>query len=232
MQLQTFDSSVIQEGDMLPFTREQFFDVFTTYNEAIWPAQVALLALGLAMLGALRLHRHPRWVGWALGALWVWTGIAYHAVFFASINPLAYAFAALFLIQGGLMARASRRGTLRFGFPRDMPSLVVGAVLLAYALLGYPLVAIAAGQSYPALPTFGVPCPTVIFTFGLLAWSARPTWPILMIPIAWALLGISAATQLGVPEDWGLPVAAVAVVLLRLRHRRVPSGDELTLQTR
>jgi hypothetical protein len=54
----------------------------------------------------------------------------------------------------------------------------------------------------------------------------------LVIPIVWALIGISAATQLGVPEDWGLPVAAAAVVLLRLRHRGAPSGDALALRTR
>lgn len=219
-------------GQILPFTREQFFDVFTAYNQAMWPAQVALVALALVMLAALRLQQRTTWVGWALGGLWVWTGITYHALFFAPINPLAFGFAGLFVIQGGLIGRATLRGTLRFSLPRDIPSLVVGAVLSGYALFGYPAVAVAAGQSYPALPTFGVPCPTVIFTFGLLAWSARPAWQLLCIPIAWALIGISAATQLGVPEDWGLPVAATAVVLLRMRSRHAPARDELALQTR
>jgi len=26
----------------LPFTREQFFDLFVSYNEALWPVAVAL----------------------------------------------------------------------------------------------------------------------------------------------------------------------------------------------
>jgi hypothetical protein len=202
---------------MLPFSREQFFDVFARYNEAVWPAQIVLLAIAIAMVGAARLQKEPRWVGWALGGMWLWTGVAYHAVFFAPINGLANGFAVAFMLQGALIARAAYRQTLRISVPPDIPSAVAGALLLAYALVGYPIVALLTGQSYPAMPTFGVPCPTVIFTFGLLAWSGRVPWSLLVIPIVWAAIGISAAMQLGVPEDWGLPVAAVAVAILRLR---------------
>jgi hypothetical protein len=31
----------------LPFTVEQFLDVFRRYNEQVWPAQLALLLLGV-----------------------------------------------------------------------------------------------------------------------------------------------------------------------------------------
>ena len=31
----------------LPFTAEQFFDVFRRYNESVWPAQLALNAIAL-----------------------------------------------------------------------------------------------------------------------------------------------------------------------------------------
>lgn len=109
-----------------------------------------------------------------------------------------------------MIARATYQGTLRFSVPHDFLSKLTGLVLVAYALAGYPAVALAAGQSYPGLPTFGVPCPTVIFTLGLLAWSPRPAWSLLFIPISWSLIGISAAVQLGVLEDWGLPIAALA----------------------
>ena len=203
---------------MLPFTREQFFDVFAAYNRTLWPVQVGLLALAIAMIAWSLRHHLARWPGWALAGLWVWAGVAYHAAFFTAINPLAYAFAAAFVVEGVLLARATYARGLRFMMPRDLTSRIVGGVLMGYALVGYPLVALATGQSYPAMPTFGVPCPMVIFTFGLLAWSTRATWTILVIPVAWALIGISAATQLGVPEDWGLPVAALALMALRVRH--------------
>jgi hypothetical protein len=38
----------------LPFTREQFFDLFVAYNEALWPAAVALWTASAAIC-ALRL---------------------------------------------------------------------------------------------------------------------------------------------------------------------------------
>ena len=210
---------------MLPFTREQFFDVFATYNQAVWPAQLVFLTLALAMLGEIIFQKRAVWANWALAGFWIWTGIVYHALFLALINPLAYGFAAAFVIQGVLLARATHVGTLRFAVPRDMVSLVVGIALMGYALVGYPIVAIASGQVYPGVPTFGVPCPTVIFTFGLLAWSARPSWTLLIVPGAWAVIGISAAIQLAVPEDWGLPVAALAIMLLRRRSGRMRTHD-------
>ena len=36
---------------MLPFTREQFFTVFSDYNEAVWPAQAALYIVALVAAG-------------------------------------------------------------------------------------------------------------------------------------------------------------------------------------
>ena len=32
----------VRSAMQLPFTREQFFDLFVAYNEALWPAVVAL----------------------------------------------------------------------------------------------------------------------------------------------------------------------------------------------
>lgn len=208
---------------MLPFTREQFFGVFRAYNEAVWPVQVGLLAVAIAMVGAARWQKRSAWVSWALAGLWLWTGIAYHLLFFTRINSLAYVFGAAFVAQAALIARAIRRETLSISVPADPVRALAGMVLLLYALVGYPAVAVASGQHYPALPTFGVPCPTVIFTFGLFTWARRPSWSVLVIPVAWAALGISAAGNLGVPEDWGLPVAAIAVLVLR--YSRGHRGD-------
>lgn len=81
------------EEKVLPFTREQFFDVFASYNEVVWPAQIVLFAIALATLGAARRQKDPRWIGWVLAGLWLWTGLVYHAFFFAPINRLAYGFA-------------------------------------------------------------------------------------------------------------------------------------------
>jgi hypothetical protein len=97
--------------------------------------------------------------------------------------------------------------------------------LILYALVAYPLLGVLLGHHYPATPTFGAPCPTTIFTFGVLLWCQRrvPAW-LLIIPGLWALIGLSAAISLGVPEDVGLFVAgAVAIPMLVRRGRRMAS---------
>ena len=87
----------------LPFTVEQFHDVFRDYNRVVWPAQWLLVALALAALAAA-LRSRP-WSGVlvsaSLGFLWAWIAFAYHVAFFSRINPVSYGFAALSAAGGG-----------------------------------------------------------------------------------------------------------------------------------
>lgn len=72
---------------------------------------------------------------------------------------------------------------------------------------------------------FGVaPCPTTIFTFGLLLLTRGPVpLRLLVIPLLWALVGASAALHLGVREDLGLVVTGlVATALLLLARPTTP----------
>jgi Family of unknown function (DUF6064) len=97
-------------------------------------------------------------------------------------------------------------------------------VLMIYAMLIYPLIGTLLGHGYPRSPSFGVaPCPTTIFTFGLLLWTnARVPKIVLIIPFLWALLGFSAALSLGVREDLGLLLAGVlSVAMLLWRDRTI-----------
>jgi hypothetical protein len=50
---------------------------------------------------------------------------------------------------------------------------------------------------------------------------------VLLIPLAWAVVATSAATQLGVREDFGLAIAAIAVVALRVWDRLAPRARPL-----
>lgn len=204
----------------LPFTVEQFFAVFRAYNEFVWPAQAVLLAL--ALLAVVLVLVPWRWSGVAisaiLGSLWLWLGIAYHLAFFAGINPLAYAFAVL-SVAGGLVFiwQGVVKQTLTFRLSRDVRGYA-GSTLIGFALLVYPVWSIYAGHYYPAMPTFGLPCPTTIFTVGMLAFlrTPYPRSPF-VAPVLWCLVGAQAAFRLGVPQDLGLLVAAVAGVMLLVR---------------
>ena len=209
----------------LPFTVDQFLGVFEQYNVSVWPAQILLLLLGLV---ALFFAYHPRrsstkLVFAILGFFWLWMGIAYHIMFFAAINPVANVFGAFFILQGALfMFAAWASSSPGFRFTPDGYGLA-GALLILYALVIYPVLGYFQGHLYPQSPTFGLPCPTTIFTFGLLLWAAGkvPAY-LLIVPFLWSLLGPSAALSLGISEDAGLFVAgigATALILTRNRKR-------------
>jgi Family of unknown function (DUF6064) len=207
----------------MPFTVEQFFQVFARYNAAIWPGQLAAYALGLAcVVAAWRGGRGPSlFVGCALGVSWAVVGGVYFLGFFRSVNPAATAFGVIFLVQALLFAWAGARGRLAFR-TFDPAALLVGAVFLAYAMVLYPVVNLAGGHELASSPSFGVtPCPVTIFTFGMfLLARAAPPW-LVIVPLLWSFLGLSAAIQLRVPGDYGLGAAGViGTVVLLARSRR------------
>lgn len=212
----------------MPFTAAEFFQVFQEYNRSVWPMQIALVAAGLAC-GVLLIRggtRASRAISVILALLWGWMAVAYHFAYFARINPAAILFGSIFLGEALLLfwfgVRADR---LRFTTARD-PYGLVGAALIAFALVGYPLLGFALGRRYPEAPTFGLPCPTTIFTLGFLLLARRPLLKrVLVIPFLWSVVGTFAATSLGVTEDYSLLVAgvvAITLVLWRDRSSIVP----------
>jgi hypothetical protein len=207
----------------MPFTTEQFFNIFAQYNEAVWPMQVILnlLALIALFLTIWKVNYADRTVSAILAFLWVWTGLVYHIVFFTSINKLAYIFGGLVILQGVLFFIAgSLRQKISFRPHRDIYSMV-GGLLILYGLLIYPILGSFLGHVYPYSPTFGAPCPTTIFTFGLLLWTDRklPKY-LLVIPLLWSSLGFFAVINWGVSEDIMLLIAGwTATAMIWYRDR-------------
>jgi hypothetical protein len=219
------DSAPYRQRMTIPFSVEQFHGVFSDYNNAVWPAQVVLVLLALAVV-VLVLRPQP-WSGVAVSAVlaffWAWIAAAYHFAFFTRINPLAYVFAAVsmagaavFVWQGVIQRR------LRFEWVAGWRS-AAGAALIVFALLVYPVWSAMAGHNYPATATFGLPCPTTLFTIGVLAFAQRPsTRSALVVPVLWCFVGAQAAFLLSVPPDLGL-IAAAAVgvgLFFTARQRR------------
>jgi hypothetical protein len=134
----------------IPFTVDQFFEVFARYNGAIWPGQIVLVVLAIAAV-------------------------------------------ALIFSKGNSTGRT-----------------VAGGALVVYALAIYPLLGYLAGHRYPATLTFGAPCPTTIFTLGLMFFLCPP-FPrtIAVIPLLWTGVGSIAAFKLRVLQDFGLLAAGV-----------------------
>jgi hypothetical protein len=196
----------------LPFTKDQFFDLFAAYNETLWPALVALWfasAVASALLLSSRRPQH-RWISGLLAVHWAWSGLAYHAAFFTQINPAAWLFAALFALQAALFLWwGVVKGRLSFA-PRPTGWALAGWVLILYSLV-YPAINVVQHLSVSRIPTFGVPCPTTIFTAGLLMLATPRSWQLSIIPVIWSAIGGSAALLLGVRADYALPIAGIAL---------------------
>ena len=206
-----------QQG--LPFTREAFLAMFGAYNQAVWPLQILAYALAI---GVVVLSIKPL-LGWSdrliaaiLAAFWLWIG----GVFFMGYqrvldhSPLSTIAMIGFLIQGVVLVWFGVvRRELTFKASADFFGIIGGA-LIAYAGLVYPILSYLDGHVFPASPGFGlgtVPCPTTIFTFGLLLWtSSRVPKSVLVVPTLWAVLsGISAPVNYGIYEDVGLFIAGI-----------------------
>ena len=214
---------------MIPFTVDQFLNVFEQYNVAIWPAQVFLYTIGIFAISLVlsRKSDFSKVVSLILSLFWIWMGIVYHLWFFSAINKAAIAFAAFFVLQGILFFIAGvLKQQLTFCFTSNLCG-IVGSAFLVYALIVYPVFGYWLGHRYPAAPTFGLPCPTTIFTFGMLLWTNRrvPLY-VLAVPLAWTFLGFWAAISLGMIEDLGLLMAGLlGSILIIFRDTSVPQAS-------
>lgn len=207
----------------LPFTETQFFDILAAYNGVFWPAVVALWVASFIVVARF-IRRRPSSgvIGGLLAVHWAWSGVAYHMAYFARINPAAWMFGALFVVQAVLFVLALGRRQVRFDWQSDGRHFAAAA-FLALALL-YPVLAVLAGHGWPRMPAFAVPCPTTLLTTGFLL-AAVPSFPrwLLVVPVFWALVGGSAAVLLGVAPDVSLFVAAATLAMLALRPHAQPA---------
>ena len=143
-------------------------------------------------------------------------------MYFTAINKAAYLFGVADVIQGVLFLIAGVvRNKLFFQYRSDTYG-IIGAAFICYAMVIYPLIGYILGHVYPYSPTFGLPCPLTIFTFGLLLWTQdKLPISIIVIPFLWSIIGFTAALSLGIYEDVGLLLAGVvASAMIVVRNRR------------
>jgi hypothetical protein len=208
----------------LPFSIDQFLGVFEAYNSAIWPFQIGLYLAGLVivLLAVRKTYLSTTVVSIAFAFLWVWMGLVYHLLYFSHINRAAYIFGAAFIVQGALFLYTGLvRKTIAFQFKLDMPG-IAGSILVVFALFIYPTLGYLQGRPLVSSPSFGLPCPTTIFTFGILLWTEKKVPVVLLlIPLLWSIIGFSAAFSLGIKEDISLLIAGVAFVTLQFSKNKL-----------
>ena len=209
----------------LPFSLVDFLNVFKNYNQSVFPLQIvfylaAFLCVYLLFTGN---QNTTRIISIMLAFLWLWMGIVYHIIFFSEINKAAYIFGGLFILQGIMFAGCGLiRKKLSFEYTKSAAN-IAGTILIAYALIIYPVLGHNLGHAYPYSPTFGLPCPTTIFTFGVLLFTNKKMpMHLLIISLLWSVIGFTAALTLTIYEDTGLLFAGVtALVLLIMSNRKL-----------
>ncbi len=179
-------------SDFLMFSARTWGRLVESWNEALWPWQWAMAAMGLVMLvAAARDPRRERpWAIAVLAVAWAWVGWAFHWERFADVNTGARGFALAFGLQAVLLLALGLR-------PAGAPPTAMRGVGLALALLAltYPLLAPSTGRGWAQAEVAGaMPEPTALFTAGLLlALPQRHRGLLLVIPVL--ALAVGGTTQ-------------------------------------
>ena len=200
----------------LLFSPRTYHRLIELYNLAIWPLQLAGVAIGAAIIALLIANRggRDRIIAGLLAACWLWIAWAFHYERYVQINWVAPWFAAAFALQALLlMALAVMAG--RIVLPRvGARDLWIATLLVAIAVFGYPLLAPLAGRAWTTTEVFGVaPDPTAIATLAVLALvRGRMRWLLLAVPLLWCAVTALTLWAMNAPEA----VVVAGAVLLAL----------------
>jgi len=190
-------------------TAETFLDLFIKYNEAIFPIQLLLVLLALALLYQNIKGLYPKinYTGYFLAGIWLWTGITYHLTLFTGINAKAYVFALLFIVQGLFLLKETYKQNLVFTFDKTLQNQI-GILMILFSSIIYPFISYLIEKDLSKISSIGLPSPTIILTFGFLLLSKDLPKYLLFIPILWAIIGTWTAFDFGIYIDYFLTLAA------------------------
>jgi hypothetical protein len=197
--------------DFLLFSPRTYYRLFGLYNEAVWPAHIAALALAAALL-FLAIRGGPnagRAVGAILAALWAWIAVAFHAERYATINWAATYFALAFALQAALLLwTAFKPSALQFA---PQPFAIA---IFAFAVVAQPFIGVALGRDWRQAEMFGLaPDPTSIATLALLAMAVRPPKHLFLIPLLWCAVTGLTLTTMETPDALMSPIAGALALL-------------------
>jgi hypothetical protein len=200
----------------LLFSPRTYYRTIELYNLDVWPAQLAGLAIGIAIVALLATGSGSRdRVAVALLAVcWLWVGWAFLYQRYAQINWVASWIGALFVLEAALLVFVGGiGGRIAFALPGGRTARLA-ITLIAIIVIGYPLLAPLTGRVWTSAEVFGVaPDPTALATAAVLAFvRGRIRWPLLAIPLLWCAFTALTLRAMQSPEF--LVVIAVALLAL------------------
>jgi hypothetical protein len=203
--------------DFLLFAPRTYWRLFELANAQVWPLQLPILVLGVAVL--VWIARPRPWSDRAIAILmalaWAATGGWFIGTWYAPINWAAGYVVPVFLAQAVLFAWLGLARSRPLFAMRGRAADRIGFGLVVYAVVLHPLTAPLAGRPPGGAEIAGIaPDPTAIATLGLVALMPRGVagWLMLVAPLLWCL--VSGATLLTM-EAWqgAVPLAALAIAL-------------------
>ena len=209
-------------SDFLLFSADTYYRLFELYNQAIWPAHVAVFVLcGLAvfLLFSPRLWSE-RFLFCFLAACWLWVAWGYHVTHLSTINWAAPYFAAGFALEGLLLFLVGGFSKkLHLDIAADGTSRV-GIGLAVFGLAIQPLIGPLSGRPWTQVELFGLaPDPTVVVTLGLILLKSQSRWILLGIPVTWCLLSSATLWTMGMRDFW-IMLAAALIALIAVGNKR------------
>jgi hypothetical protein len=202
--------------DFLLFTPRTYYRLFELYNAAVWPSQIAAIALGL-WLTWLCARGRGRAAAAVLAAAWLWTGVAFLLLRYATINWAARYAGWGFVLEAALLTWTAGRGT--FDQAGRFRRIGVGVVL--FAVLVEPLSAPLLGRPLSQTELFGLtPDPTVVATLGaMVALRPKRRWLLMIVPVLWCALTGLTLLAMSARDWWIAPAAGILAIVLCLSSR-------------
>jgi len=202
----------------LLFSPRTYHRLFELYNQAIWPAPILGLLIGVAIIVLLvGTYRHrDRVIAGLLATCWLWIAWAFLYPRYTQINWVAPWIAGAFALQGLLLGGLGVvGGRIAFAPPGGGRFRLVLA-LIATVIVGYPLLAPLFGRAWTVAEVFGAaPDPTAIATVAVLALvKGRTRWPLLVVPVL--ACGLAALTQWAMAEPEAIVIATASLLALIL----------------
>jgi len=205
---------------MLSFSLDEFLSVLGSYNVDIWPLQIIAYVLILIILFvSLKPTRYSLQIILAgLTFFWLFNGIVFCFIYWAPSHIFGYIFGVSCTVQGLLFLYSIFKSDITMN-PQDKGYKITGILFVIYAIIGYQIFGYYLGHIYPKFFAAGlVPCPTTIFTFGILAIiNTKIPIKYVVIPFVISLGGFLAAYN-GIYEDIGLIVLGIWGTILIIKR--------------
>ena len=209
---------------------ENWWDTSGAYNNAIFPTQIIIMVIGIALtcfLFAKPNTKTSKLMKAYLAFTFAWSGIVFFLIFGKEL-PGTFLGAPLFIITAILFAGDIFAKKTEFKLPnaRWHKYLTIFWILCAFI---YPLIGLPLGHYYPKTCMFGVfPCPTTVFALALLAAATpkvdKTAYILLLI---WALPSVGKCFgALDLYEDCVLFLAGVYGLIMLVKSCRAAGKSE------